>query len=150
MFHRCAPRLMKHDLHSSLFFSSISICGEKLKYWAAKHNIQPFDNPIHNHLRYTMLYIRSRWIPALFLVKTTLVHQLRTLHAMCAFTLYGDGVFSYRQCSWIVQDKFEPEIPFITCSNNIWWPFFALLKNCYAWTIAVFTMNPLNHLAPFL
>ncbi len=46
------------------------------------------------------------------------------------------------QCSWIVQERFEPGISFITCSNNIWKPFFALLKNCYAWTINVFTMNP--------
>ncbi len=91
--------LMKHVLHSSLLFSSISICEQKLKYWAAKHKKQAFDNPIHNHLRYTMLYVSSCWIPTLFVVKTTLVHQLPTLHAMCAFTLYQDGIFSYLQCS---------------------------------------------------
>ncbi len=41
-----------------------------------------------------MLYIRSRWIPTLFVVKTTLVHLFPTLHTKCAFTLYRDGVFS--------------------------------------------------------
>ncbi len=46
------------------------------------------------------------------------------------------------QCSWMVREHFEPGISFITCSNNMWKPFFALLKNCYAWTIAVFTTNP--------
>ncbi len=133
---------MKHVLHSSLFSSPISICEQKRKYWAAKCKIQSFDNPIHNHLRYTMLYIRSHWIPTLFVVKTTLVHQSTTLHAMCAFMLYQDGVFSYLQCSLIVQKRFEARISFITCSNNIWTSFVALLKNCYAWTIAVFTTNP--------
>ncbi len=133
---------MKHVLHSSLFSSSISICEQKLRYWAVKRKIQPFDDPIYNHLRYAMLYVHSCWIPTLFVVKTTLVHELPTLHAMCAFMLYQDGVFSYLQCSWIVQERFEPEISFITCSNNIWQPFFTLLKNCYAWTIAVFTTNP--------
>ncbi len=91
---------------------------------------------------YTMLYIRSCWIPTLFVVKTTLVHQLPTLHAMCWFTLYWDGVFSYLPCPWIVQERFKPGISFITYSNTIWQPFFALLKNWYAWTIAVFTTNP--------
>ncbi len=133
---------MKRVLHSSLFSLWISICEQKLKYWAAKCKIQPFDNPIHNYLRYTMLYIRSRWILTLFVVKTTLVHQLPTLYAMCAFTLYWDGVFSYLQCSWVVQEHFKPGISFITCSNNTWQPFFALLKNYYAWTIAVFTTIP--------
>ncbi len=132
---------MKHVLHSSLFPSSISICEQKLKYWAGKCKIQQFDNLIHNHLRYTMLYIRSRWIPTIFVVKTALVHLLPTLYAMCASTLYQDGVFSYLQCLWIIQECFEPRISFIICSNNIWQPFFALLKNCYAWTIAVFTTN---------
>ncbi len=133
---------MKHVLHSSLFFSSISIYEHKFKYWAAQRKIQPFDNLIHNHLRYTMLYVRSRWIPTLFVVKTTLVHQLPTLHATCAFTLYWDGFFSYLQCAWIVQKRFKPRLSFITCSNNIWQPFFTFLKNCYVWTIAVFTTNP--------
>ncbi len=91
-----------------------------------------------------MLYVRSCWIPTLCVVKTTLVHQLPTLHGMCAFTLYRDKVFSYLHCSWIVRECFEPRISFITCSNNIWQPFFALLKNCYAWTIAVFTTNHSN------
>ncbi len=134
--------LMKHILHSSLFSLSIFICEQKLRYWAAKCKLQPFDNAIHNHLRYTMLYIRSRWIPTIFVVKTTLVHQLPTLHAMCAFTLYRYGVFSYLQCSWIVQEHFEPSMAFITCSNNIWQPFFAVLKNCFAWTIVVSATNP--------
>ncbi len=102
---------------------------------------KPFDNPIHNHQRYTMLYIHSRWITTLCVAKTTLVHQLTTLHTMRAFTLYRDGVFSYLQCSWIIQEHFEPGISFTNCSNNIWQPFFALLKNCYAWTIVVFTTN---------
>ncbi len=93
-------------------------------------------------IQYTMLYVCSRLIPALFVVKITLVYQLPTLHAMCAFTLYWDGIFLYLQYSWIVQEHFEPGISFITCSNNIWQSFFALLKNCYAWTIAVFTTNP--------
>ncbi len=119
--------LMTYVLHASLFSSWISICEQKLKYWAAKCKIQPFDNPTRNHLRYTMLYIRSRWIPILFVVKTTLVHQLPTLHAVCAFTLYQNGVFPYLQCSWIVQEHFEPGISFITCSNNIWQSFFAKL-----------------------
>ncbi len=134
--------LMKHVLHSSLFSSLISICEQKLKYWAAKRKIQPFNNPVQNHLRYLILYVRLHWIPILFVVKTTLVHLLPTLHAMCAFTLCWDGVFSYLQCSWIVQECFEPGMSFIICSNNIWQPFFALLKNYYAWTIAVFTTNP--------
>ncbi len=89
-----------------------------------------------------MLYLHSRWIPTLFVVETILVHQLSTLHAMCEFTLYQDGVFLYLQCSWIVQEHFEPRISFITCSNNIWQQFFVLLKNCYVWTVAVFTTNP--------
>ncbi len=98
-------------------------------------------------IQYTITYYKhcctcSRWILTLFVVKTTLVHQLSTLHAMCAFTLYRNEVFSYLQCSWIVQERFAHGISFITCSNNIWQPFFALLKNCYAWTIAVFTTNP--------
>ncbi len=132
--------LMIHVLHS-LFSSLISICEQRLKYWVAKCKIQHFDNSIHNQ-RYTMLYIHSHWIPTLFVVKTTLVHQLPTLHAMCAFTLYQDGIVSYLQCSWIVQEHFESGISFITCTNNIWQAIFALLKNCYAWTIAVFTTNP--------
>ncbi len=130
---------MKHVLHSSLFSLLISICEQKLKYGAAKSKIQLFDNPIHNHIRYTMLYVHLRWIATLFVAKTPLVHQLPTLHAMCAFTLYWDGVF--RICS-VVQEHFEPGISFIICSNNIWQPFFALLKNCYVWTITVFTTNP--------
>ncbi len=143
--------LMKHVLHSSLFSSSIFICEQKLRYWAAKRKIQSFDNPVHNRLQYTMLYIHSCWIPTLFVVKTTLVHQLPTLHAICVFTLYWDGGFLYLQCSWIVQERFEPGISFITCSNNIWQPFFALLKNCCVWTMAVFTTNPsILLLIPFI
>ncbi len=98
-------------------------------------------------IQYTMLYVHSHWIPNLFVMKTTIVQQSPTLHAMCAFTLYRDGVFSYLQCSWIVLERFEPGISFITCSNNIWQPFFAFLKNCYAWTNAVFTTNPSNYLS---
>ncbi len=135
---------MFHSVRRALWnMSYILLCSlcqspfvnKRLSTEQLKRNIQPFDNPIHNPLWYTMLYIHSRWIPILFVVKTTLVHQLPTLHAMCAFALHQDGVFSYLQCSWIVQELFEPRISFITCSNNIWQPFFALLKNCYAWTM---------------
>ncbi len=138
--------LMKHVLHSSLFSSSISICEQKLKYWAAKRKIQSSDNPIHNHLRYTMLYIRSHWIPILFVVKTTLVHQLPTLRAMCAFLFYRDGVFSYLPCSWIVQERFEPRISFITCPNNIWQPFFRSLEKLLCVDYCCFHNEPLNYI----
>ncbi len=58
--------ILLHSLCQSPFVNK-SVSTEQLK-----RNIQPFDNPIHNHLRYLMLYIRSRWIPTLFIVKTTL------------------------------------------------------------------------------
>ncbi len=133
MFRMCARCIMKDVFHSSLLSSSISICEQKLNYWTAKTQYTTVNHPIHNHLWFTMMYIRSRWIPILFVMKTTLVHQLPTLYAVYAFTLYWAGVFSYLQCFWIVQECFEPGIPFITCSNNIRQPFSALLRNCYAY-----------------
>ncbi len=112
--------LIKHVLHSSLFSLSIYICEQKLKYWAAKCKIQPSDNPIHNHLRYTMLYARSRWIPTLFVVKITLVRAAANFACyVCIHTLPGWSFF-YLQRSWIVQERFEHGISFITCSDNIW------------------------------
>ncbi len=137
-------QICKHVLHSSLFSSSISICEQKLKYWAAKCNIQSFDNPIHNPPQYTILYVRSHSLPTLFVGKTTLVHQLPTLHAVCAFTLYRDGVFSYMQCSWILQERFEPRIAFITCSNNIWQPFFGSPEKLLCMDYCCFHNEPFN------
>ncbi len=112
--------------HSSPMLLHISICEQKLKYWASKRKIQPFDYPIYNHLRYTMLY------PLCCENYTSL--QLPTLHTACTFMLYRDGVFSYLQCSWIVKERFEPGIseyrslPTPTISDNL----FSL-----SWKIAV-------------
>ncbi len=63
-FHRCASHLMKHVLHSSLFSSLISILNKSLSTEQLNTIYNRF--PIHNHLRYTMLYVRSHWITTLF------------------------------------------------------------------------------------
>ncbi len=113
---------MKHVLYSSLFSSSISICEQKLKYWAAKCKIQPSDiQYIITYGTVQMLHIRSHRILTLFVVKTTLIHQLPTLHTMCAFSLYQDGVFSYLQCFGtgnIVHSRFQQ---YLTTFFSLFW-----------------------------